>query len=301
MMMGRIFEIQRFSIHDGPGIRTTLFLKGCPLRCVWCHNPESVHPEPQLFFSARQCIGCGYCLTRCPRQAHRIEEGVHLLDREACVACGECAEGCYSGALEMVGRDASVEELMAEVLKDRPFYETSGGGMTLSGGEPLAQFEFTQALLAAARDNGIHTCLETSGCAPFERLSALLPLVDLFYFDCKETDPGRTQEYTGAPRALIEENLLRLDALGAVTVLRCPIIPGLNARTDHFRAIAALANRLQNVRQVHILPYHPLGRSKLERLGNTNLNAQWEFPEKAEVEAWIDTVSRHCRVPVIRL
>jgi pyruvate formate lyase activating enzyme len=146
---GRIFEIQRFSIHDGPGIRTTVFLKGCPLRCLWCHNPEGVAPEPELSFLPDKCIGCRYCLSACSRQAHRAgEDGGHLLDRTRCVVCGECAKSCYSGALEVVGRDVTVEEALEEVLKDRTFYETSGGGMTLSGGEPLLQIDFTEALLA---------------------------------------------------------------------------------------------------------------------------------------------------------
>ena len=299
-MKGRIFQIQRFSIQDGPGIRTTVFLKGCPLRCPWCHNPESARPEPQLFFSVGQCIGCGECFTHCAQEAHRLENGVHVLDRTVCIACGECATNCYAGALELIGHDASVEEVMVEVLKDRSFYETSGGGMTLSGGEPTAQFDFTQALLAAARANGLHTCLETSGFAPFERLSAICPLVDLFYFDYKETDPVRHKEYTGVSLAPIVENLTRLDQLGAAIVLRCPIIPGLNAKEDHFLGIAALANRLQHVKEVQILPYHPLGRSKLERLGEPVLNPDWSFPESATVELWIQTVATHCRVPVLR-
>lgn len=299
-MKGRIFQIQRFSIQDGPGIRTTVFLKGCPLHCLWCHNPESRSPQRQLFFSPAQCIGCGACFERCPQQAHKMEGGAHVLVRTACVVCGACTEHCYTGALEMIGRDASVEEVIAEVLKDRPFYETSGGGMTLSGGEPLAQFEFSRALLAAARENGLHTCVETSGFAPFERLAELRPLVDLFYFDCKETDFTRHLEYTGVERATIVENLVRLDALGAVTVLRCPIIPGLNAREDHFRAIAALANSLQHVKEVQLLPYHPLGRSKLERLGQPDVNPDWAFPEKEEVQKWIEAVASECRVPVLR-
>ncbi len=299
-MTGRIFQIQRFSIQDGPGIRTTVFLKGCPLRCLWCHNPESVRPEPHTFFSSKQCIGCGYCVAHCPQHAHQMENGVHVINRTLCVECGECVKGCYSGALEIVGRDASVEEVITEVMKDLPFYKTSGGGMTLSGGEPLAQFEFSRALFAAAREKGLNTCLETSGFAPFERLAALVNLVDLFYFDCKETDPVRHQEYTGVPLAPIVENLTRLDALGAVTVLRCPLIPDLNAREDHFQGIAKLANRLKNVKEVHILPYHPLGRSKLERLGKADSNPNWSFPEKAVVEQWIAKVARDCHVPVLQ-
>lgn len=297
-MKGRIFQIQRFSIQDGPGIRTTVFLKGCPLHCLWCHNPESRSPRHQLFFSPAQCIGCGACIECCPQHAHQMEDGVHVLDREACVVCGACAEHCYSGALEFIGRDMTVDEVIAEVLKDRPFYETSGGGMTLSGGEPLAQFEFSRALLAAARGNGMHTCVETSAFAPFEHLAALRP--DLFYIDCKETDPARHLEYTGVALAPIVENLTRLDALGALTVLRCPIIPGLNAREDHFRAIAELANSLQHIKEVHLLPYHPLGRSKLERLGQADSNPDWKFPEKEEVQEWIDAVARNCRVQVVR-
>jgi len=299
-MQGRIFQIQRFSIQDGPGIRTTVFLKGCPLRCLWCHNPESVHPKAHTFFSPKQCIGCGYCFKHCPQNAHQMENGIHVLDRSLCKECGACVKGCYSGALEMVGREVSVGEVIAEVLKDLPFYETSGGGMTLSGGEPLAQFEFTRELLSAAHKAGLNTCLETSGFAPFERLSALAGLVDLFYFDCKETNPTRHIEYTGVELSPILDNLTRLDALGAVIVLRCPIIPGLNDREDHFQHVAALANRLLNIKEVQILPYHPLGRSKLERLGKTDLNPDWNFPEKAVVEKWIDAVACHCRVPVLQ-
>ncbi len=299
-MTGRIFQIQRFSIQDGPGIRTTVFLKGCPLRCLWCHNPESIRPEPHTFFSSKQCIGCGYCFKHCPQQAHRMENGVHILDRSLCKECGICIKGCYSGALEMVGHDATVEEVIEEVLKDLPFYETSGGGMTLSGGEPLAQFEFTQSLLSEAHKAGLNTCLETSGFAPFERLASLRDLVDLFYFDCKETDPARHLEYTGVPLAPIVDNLTRLDSLGAKIVLRCPIIPGLNARDEHLQGIATLAKRLHNVKEIHILPYHPLGRSKLERLGKTDLTPDWSFPDKSIITNWIETVSRNCSIPVLQ-
>jgi len=270
-MIGRIFDIQRFSTHDGPGIRTTVFLKGCPLRCLWCHNPEGLSPDPQLSFSPEKCIGCGNCVALCPNHVHRLEpsgEGVvHVLNRERCRLCGTCANACVAGATEIVGRNVAVAEVMGEVLADRAFYGFSGGGLTLSGGEPMLQFDFSEALLRAAKGQGLHCCVETSGFAPRRHFESLLGLVDLFLYDYKETDPERHIEYTGVPNDLILENLRGLHAWGAQIALRCPIIPGLNDHEDHFAGIAALARQMPNLERIELVPYHPLGRGKIERLG----------------------------------
>ncbi|MFH1571658.1 MAG: glycyl-radical enzyme activating protein [Gemmatimonadota bacterium] len=264
---GRIFEVQRFCIDDGPGIRTTVFMKGCPLRCQWCHNPEGADPGPVLSFQPEKCIGCGYCVRACPNQAHQISAGGHTLVRARCAACGACAVECYAGALELVGRDATVGEVIDEVERDREFYRNSGGGMTLSGGEPLLQLDFAAALLAEARARGLHTCVETAGFAPPERYARVRPLVDQFLFDLKETDDGRHRTYTGQSNRLILQNLRDLCAAGSVVRLRLPIIPGLNDRDDHFAAVARLAASLPALEGVQVMPYHPLGTAKLERLG----------------------------------
>lgn len=287
-IIGQIFEIQRFSIHDGPGIRTTVFMKGCPLRCLWCHNPEGMARGPLLSFLPEKCIGCGYCFSVCPQGGHKLLDNRHVLERGRCLACGRCAEKCYAGALERVGRDISVEDALDEVLKDKPFYETSGGGMTLSGGEPLLQIDFTAALLGQAKAAGLHCAIETCGQAEPERFDRIRPFTDLFLYDIKETDPERHLDFTGVATEGILANLRRLHDAGASVLVRLPIVPGLNDRPDHFAAIARLAAELPGLLGFEVMPYHRLGTSKLKRFGlEEDRLAAVQAPSPATVADWV--------------
>lgn len=295
---GLIYNIQKFCINDGPGIRTTVFLKGCMLNCLWCHNPESKSPKKQLMLHSGRCIGCGKCIAACPENLHSFSEsGEHCIERGRCTACGKCAEVC-TGALELVGREADTEEILKEVMRDALFYKNSGGGITLSGGEPLMQPEFTLALLKAAKEKGLHTCIETCGFAKWEQIETLIPYVDIFLWDYKECDPARHKAYTGVSADVILENLHRLNEAGASVILRCPIIPGYNDREEHFAAIAQLAEELSSVICVDIEPYHPLGKPKSESLGETYALDALTFPTDETVEYWINTISKNTTKPV---
>lgn len=286
-MNGMIFDIKKFAINDGPGIRTAVFLKGCPLKCWWCHNPESQEKSPELSFSPDKCIGCGFCQSVCPNG----------LNRENCIHCGKCTAKCYAGARELIGREASVSEILAEVIKDRPFYENSGGGMTISGGEPLYQPDFTALLLAAAKQEGLHTCLDTSGFASWSVVKKILPLVDLFLYDLKETDAEKHLLYTGVPLDIILENLQKIDAAGGKMILRCPLIPGLNDRKAHAAEIARIASGLKNLQEINLMPYHPLGESKLVRLGKDS-RYSGDFAPKQALEELRLLIGECVSVPV---
>ena len=296
---GTVFNIQRMSVNDGPGIRTIVFLKGCPLRCLWCHNPESQSPRPELFYVPSRCIGCGECENVCKNKVHAFKDGVHTIDRTSCSVCGECVRECV-GALEISGKAMTAGEAIDEVKKDRLFYDKSGGGLTVSGGEPTFQPDFTRAILTLARESGVNTCIETAGFCTPDVIKSLVPLVDLFLFDIKETDAARHKEYTGAPLEPILNNLKSIDAMGASTVLRCPVIPGLNDREEHFAAIGALAESLKNVRGVDIMAYHPLGESKAESIGRKYPMEDIPLPDDETVAAWIKSISKHTDVPVKR-
>lgn len=290
---GRVFDIQRFSIHDGPGIRTTVFYKGCPLCCAWCHNPEGISRGFHLSFLPDRCIGCGYCVATCPNEAHRLVEGVHQIERALCRVCGACTVECYSGALELVGRDVTVQVVLDEVMRDEPFYETSGGGMTLSGGEPMLQFPFTVALLEAAKSEGLHCCMETCGYAPFAQYGQIAPYIDLFLYDLKETDPDLHRAYTGVDNERIIHNLRALHDTGSRISLRLPIVPGYNDRVDHFEAAADLVRSLPDLQDVEIMPYHPLGTSKVERMGlDAGGRARSHPPDRETLARWIDEFER---------
>lgn len=299
-MTGNVFDIQRFSIHDGPGIRTTVFLKGCSLNCVWCHNPESRKMNPELSYNGNICVGCGACISVCPNGCHTITEGTHVFVRAACVSCFQCSVVCYAGALKRIGKTYTVSELLGEVVKDSSYYEATGGGLTISGGEPMAQPDFTAALLKAAKEASLHTCIETSGYAPAEDFMKVLPFTDIFLFDYKLSEDTRHKAVTGVSQRIILENLYWLDRKNAPVILRCPVIPGENDTREHFDRIAGLASSLGNVIEINILPYHPYGAVKSERTGCASADLGIKAPGDPQVEAWIGLVQLKTKIPVKR-
>ena len=261
-----IFNVQKFCVHDGPGIRTTIFFKGCPLSCAWCHNPESQGFAPELLVNAEKCTSCRQCLPACPAGAIRAAgEGI-ITDRASCRACGDCTDECLQGAREIAGRQATITELLAEIEKDRVFYEQSGGGVTLSGGEVLCQPEAVRVLAQACKSRGIYVAIDTCGHAPYENLARLLDCADLFLYDLKHLDPRRHQKFTGQDNRLILDNLLRLSAAGQPIHLRIPLIENFNADDAHIETVAQFVRQL-NLVQIDLLPYHNTGSSKYERLG----------------------------------
>ncbi len=295
---GLVFDVQRFSLDDGPGIRTIVFLKGCPLRCLWCHNPEGLCARPEILYTPDHCTGCGRCAAACDNGCHTIADGVHVFRRENCTACGKCADACLNEALRLAGRRRTVDDVLEEVLLDRPFYEQSGGGLTVSGGEPLLQADFAAALLRAAKESGLNTCVETSGFGSAEALDAVAAQTDLFLFDIKETDAQRHPGCTGVPLAPISANLKRLAERQKPVILRCPIIPGCNDRTDHFAAVAALANEMPNVREIHVEPYHPWGRDKYDQLDRAPGYDRATPPDKEVAEGWATAIRAATDKPV---
>jgi pyruvate formate lyase activating enzyme len=262
-----VFNVMRFSIHDGPGIRTTVFLKGCALRCPWCHNPESLSPRPELLYRADRCLLCGECVDECEQEAVRRVGTAIVTDADSCIRCGRCAEVCPTEAREWIGRTMSVQEVMQEVLQDVPFYTQSGGGLTVSGGEPFFQGEFLVELLSAAKRQRIHTAVDTTGSTSSELLARVARVADLFLYDIKCIDEVRHRELTGASNAPILENLRNLLAEGADVIVRVPVIPGANNSPEDVAALGAFLTSVRRPPPVHLLPYHRLALVKYGRLG----------------------------------
>ena len=286
----RIVNIQRFCTHDGPGIRTTVFLKGCPLSCLWCQNPESRESSRELSFNRVVCSLCGNCVGACQNRAHHIAGHDHSLDRSRCRRCFRCVEVCPTGALEIVGQDMTVDEVLREVVKDRVFYDASGGGVTLSGGEPVASLDFVLALLSAVRKVGIHTCVETSGYGAREDLLNLSRFVDLFLWDIKSTNDEDHFRHTCVRRQPILDNLRAVDEAGVKIVLRCPLVSEMNMTREHFDNIAALAVNLRNCMGVQLLPYHSFGIVKAEQIGRKGV--EYRTPNRRALMEARDFIAR---------
>lgn len=259
-----IFDIQRYSVHDGPGIRTLVFFKGCLLRCKWCQNPESLDREPEMAFFANKCIGCGECAKVCPKGAIVFEDA-RRIDRSVCDRCGKCAEICYAEALTVIGKAYDVRSLLDIVERDRPFYEQSGGGVTVSGGEPTMQFEFLLDFLRTAKEAGLNTVIETCGAFAWTRFKRLLPYLDIIYFDLKVIDEEEHKRLTGASNKRILANARKLVESGKRVIFRVPLVLEMTATERNVSDLIGVLSEFEQ-HEVHLLPYHKMGESKLQRI-----------------------------------
>ena len=275
-MKALISDIKRFAVHDGDGIRTTVFFKGCPLKCRWCHNPEGISRKPQLSYIAKKCIQCGACIDRCPAGAHQFFPEGHVFHRDRCLSCGSCVEECLGQALKLYGREITVDELMPHLLEDADFYESSGGGVTLSGGEPLMQAVFCRELLERLKKEDIRTAVDTCGYASKQAVEAVMPYTDLFLYDLKAVDEEVHKRCTGVSNRPILENLRYINSCGKAVEIRIPYVPGMN--DGEIERMGGFLKDLSVVRCVKVLPYHGFAASKYEALGMENPLPRTESP-----------------------
>jgi pyruvate formate lyase activating enzyme len=291
--VGRVFNIQRCSVHDGPGIRTTVFLKGCPLSCSWCHNPEGIDEAPVLMISADRCLACGACSEACPVEAGGAAPAGQIWDRSACTRCGSCVEACPADARELAGRDWPVDELVDVLERDRVFFDTSGGGVTFSGGEPLAQSEFLIDCLRECHRRKLHTTVDTCGLAPRETLFEAAQLSDLVLFDLKHMDPIRHRSETGSDNRLILDNLRALSASDVEIWVRVPLIPGFNDNAANIEATGAFLEGLPRRHRVFVLPYHGIATGKRSRLQETTVESGLRSPGVESIGAVAASLTNH--------
>ena len=294
---GVLFNIQRYSLHDGPGIRTLPFFKGCPLTCRWCSNPESQRPQPELVYKKNDCIRCGKCVDACKQKA--LSPGnPFFIDRERCIQCGDCTRVCPTQALEMKGKRMTVRDVIRELQKEENLFRRSGGGITLSGGEPLAQPEFARELLKACKEKGWHTAIETTGLTSKETIEEVFPWIDLALTDIKAINPAVHEENTGVNNSRILENLIRISFLTKV-IVRIPVIPGVNDNPDEIRSIAEFARLMSGVDTIHLLPYHTFGENKYSLLGRIYPmgDAQSHSENKIEgLKKIVESMGFHCHI-----
>ena len=282
-MKANIVEIKRFAVHDGDGIRTTVFFKGCPLKCLWCHNPETLSPKRQIAFFAHKCIGCGKCAEVCG--CHTFSENVHMIDKANCTMCGKCTEVCPQSALEIFGTEMNADEICAALLKDKDFYTESGGGITLSGGECLLQSEACREILKTMKQNGINTAVDTCGFVPRAAIDRVMPYTDTFLYDIKAIDEDVHIKCTGQSNKTILDNLVYLDNCGAKSEIRIPYIP--NCNDGQIDKIAKFLSGLNHVVRVRVLPYHNYAASKYAALGMDNT-----LPEKLPLDEDISAAEK---------
>lgn len=292
-MKGIVFDIQRFALHDGPGVRTVVFLKGCIFRCAWCCNPESQIKAPQLSYNADKCTNCKECIPICDQKVFSSFFWKLNVDFDRCTACGKCIEACSSQALKIYGKEWESSDIMAEVMKDLPYYKNSSGGVTFSGGDPLFQFDFLVDLLQKAKKAGINTCIESEGNGTVIQFEKLLPLVDHFYYDYKITDPTDHLKYIKQGNKTLMENLHFLCTHGADIILRCIIVPGINNNADHFKAIATLGKKYKSIRRIEVFGYHDFGAFKYKQLGMPYSLKHLPAAKPEQVDKWIHEIKRY--------
>jgi pyruvate formate lyase activating enzyme len=285
-MTGTVFDIQKFALHDGPGIRTVVFLKGCSLKCSWCSNPESIQTKPQIGFMQRKCTNNGNCIPVCPSNAFSKGDSAVLLDFDKCISCGLCVDVCPSGALKMFGYSSSPEDLIENVIKDETYFKNSGGGLTLSGGEPLFKLNFALEILKLAKQRGLNTCIQTAGNIPQSSFEKILPYVDYYLFDYKITNSDMHKQHTGANNELILSNLAFLMQQNAQVFLRCPIVPGINNMKEHFEGIVHLSKKFPDLKSIELMAYHEYGADKYIQIGRTPSPINSGTVSKEQKEEW---------------
>lgn len=292
MKSGLITDIQRFSLNDGPGIRTTVFFKGCNMRCSWCHNPETISHKKEIMFYENKCIGCGMCFGVCQSGVHKILDAAHIINRQKCTLCGKCVENCYAEALVFSAKEMTSDEVVAEALQDKVYYEESGGGVTLSGGEVTCQKEFALEIVNECKEHGIKTAVETNLLMPFEQIKELLSAVDLVMFDIKIYDNREHKKHTGVKNTQILKNAKLLDELGVPFIVRTPLIPNVTDSDGNLLAIAEYIASLRNLLYYEILNFNPLGASKYKSLNSENVFEKARPFERTALEKKAEELSK---------